>query len=176
MSDVIYTKTCRFCNQEYTSTSRNQRYCSQECSDKAQKKREAQRKKASARHKRYEKNKEIERLLARSYAIAQELGNLIPKVCQHTVGPDKPCEGKLELHHKDKNPFNNSLSNLCWCCRNEHEHLDPRDEDRSIVEIIARCVQTEDPQEEFQKLVYDEETAEHRTKAEERKEAREQKK
>lgn len=173
MGEVIYNKTCRFCNQEYQSTSRNQRYCSSECAEKAQKKRLAQKKKSKVRHERYEKNKDIERLLARSYAIAQELGLMIPKVCAHTVGSSKPCEGKLELHHRDKNPFNNSLSNLCWCCRNEHEHLDPRDEDRSIVEIIARCVESDNPQEEFIKLVYDEENAEHTTRARERREARE---
>lgn len=169
---VIYNKTCRFCNQEYTSTSRNQRYCSEVCAEKAKKVRLAKQKKAKARQKKYADSKELQRLLARAYSLSQDLGALIPHVCPHTVGSSRPCEGPLQLHHKDKNPFNISLSNLVWVCRAEHEYLDPRDEDRSIIEILQASLESNDPQQTFNTLVYDPDNALHKVRARERKEAR----
>ena len=116
MDVVEYSKKCKLCGREFTSTSRNTRYCSEECFEKAQRANKARQKKLKKRREDYDNNVVFQRLLSRAYALSQAVAEeCVTKECA-LCGRDSThvCEGSLELHHKDSNPFNISIDNLVW--------------------------------------------------------------
>lgn len=151
----VYQKVCRYCGKDYTSASRNQRYCSEECCAKAQQKNKSKAKKSRKRRKAYDENKELNRLIARAYTLAQALGELLPKECAHKHIPSHVCSGPMELHHRDGNPFNNSLSNLVWVCRRAHEDEQKKLPEFSMVAILKEAILQDNPQAVFHELVYE---------------------
>lgn len=157
---TIYNKVCKYCGKDYTSTSRNQKYCCQECSDKAQKKNKSIKKKRARKRKEYDENKEINQALAAAYALAHRMADLfmIPKECAHEVfdGCSGDCSGALELHHRDGNPFNNSPDNLFYLCRCHHGqvHNDKERVVMNVVETYKECVD---------KAGFDEDEDKHKT-------------
>lgn len=152
---TIYKKVCRYCGKEYESPSRNQRYCSQECCDKAQVVKKKKDRKCAKKRKAYDENKELNRLLSRAYSLAGAIGELMPKVCAHAGEPGHVCSGPMELHHKDGNPLNNSPSNLVWVCRKAHEEEQQKLPEFSMVNILKECFLQDSPQDCFNELVYE---------------------
>lgn len=124
---ALYKKKCVYCGKEYESTSRNQRYCSQECCDKAQVKNYKQKKTRARKRREYTKTQEIQKALAQAYALAHRVADVygIPKVCQcrlsGEVSENNECSGDLELHHRDSDPFNNAPWNLGYWCEKHHK-------------------------------------------------------
>lgn len=108
-----WSKVCPICGKTYITTSRTQKYCSDKCSAKAQKKKAKQQKE-------YNEVKEIARLSARAHSLAVEVMeqlsklNVVPKVC--SCG----CTEGLQVHHLDLNWLNNTPSNLVWVCPKCH--------------------------------------------------------
>lgn len=109
-----WTKRCPYCHREYTTTSRTQKFCSDDCCKKYNKRQREQKK-------RYLEVKPVERLRVRSHNLAVDVMNqldsmgIVKKACS--------CCGSttsLELHHKDLNWLNNTPSNLQWLCTSCH--------------------------------------------------------
>ena len=146
VSKTVYSKVCKYCGKEYTSTSRNQKYCCQECSDKAQKKNKAIKKKRARRRKEYDENREINQALSAAYSLAHKVADLymIPKVCGCGSYDccDGECEGELQLHHRDFNPFNNHPKNLVYLASNHHAqvHADAKDSAVNMVETYKEGI------------------------------------
>ena len=112
-----WKKKCICCGKEFTTTSRSQKFCSNECSKKAQTKRRKQQKE-------YDANKEIIRLSARSHAIAVEVLNWLEK--KNILLHECACCGSvdnLQVHHKDQRWLNNSPENLMWVCPKCHAKI-----------------------------------------------------
>lgn len=158
-SKTVYNKVCRYCGKDYTSTSRNKKYCSQECSDKAQKKNKAIKKKRARKRKEYDENREINQALASAYTLAHKVADLfmIPKECSHDVfqNTSGECTGGMELHHKDGNPFNNSPDNLVYLCKSHHGqvHSDKTRVVMNVVETYKECLDKVGFQEDEEKHV-----------------------
>lgn len=152
---TIYNKVCKYCGKEYTSVSRNQRYCSQECCDKAQVVNKKKAKKQAKKRKAYNENVEMNRLLSRAYSLAGAIGEHLPKVCAHKDVPGHVCSGPMELHHRDGNPFNNSPDNLVWLCRKAHEEEQQKLPEFSMPAILKEAFLQDSPQDCFHELVYE---------------------
>lgn len=154
---AIYNKICKYCGKEYTSTSRNQKYCCQECSDKAQKKNKAIKKKRARKRKEYDDNREINQALSTAYTLAHKVSDLfmIPKVCAYSMfsSTSGDCSGGMELHHKDGNPFNDSPDNLVYLCRCHHGqvHNDPNRVVMNVVDTYNECLDKTGFQEDDEK-------------------------
>lgn len=137
----LFKKTCKYCDKEFESESRNTRYCSDECCQKAQKKRVSQNKTRKRKRQEYDENREINRALSVAYNLAHKVADLyeIPKVCchQHLEGE---CKGDLQLHHHDSNPFNNSPWNLGWSCNGHHMKHHTLTKDVNMVETYKKAV------------------------------------
>lgn len=123
-----YKKICKYCNKEYESDSRNQRYCSDKCCAKAQEKNYKVKKTRARKRREYSKTQEIQRALAQAYTLAHKVAEAfgIPKVCYCKLNGEcdqegNECSGELELHHEDSNPFNNSPWNLHYYCAKHHK-------------------------------------------------------
>lgn len=136
---IIYKKKCVYCGKEYESTSRNSRYCCQECCDKAQIKNKKVKKTRARKRKEYDENKEINRALTKAYALAHAVADLyqIPKVC---CCADENCKGPLELNHKDLDPFNNEPWNLEYRCKSHHKAWHDTQGDVNMVETYNEAV------------------------------------
>lgn len=158
---TVYNKVCRNpkCGKDFKSTSRNQRYCSDECCAYCQginKKKMQVRKK---RRREYDKNKEVNRMLSKSYdlahKVAEEFG--IPKVCGCVLRGDDlekdPCSGQLQLHHEDGDPFNNSPRNLGWYCNHHHAQEDEKHGRINMITLWAECFAIEEEQERLEHYV-----------------------
>lgn len=120
----VFNKTCPICHNAFTSTARNTKYCCEECAKKGS---VQVRKTSKARKKRRKKiessdmNKLIQQATNRAYSLAQLIGDMfIPFECG-CKEEGHVCEGPLHLHHKDRNPFNNSLDNLVFLCEKAHD-------------------------------------------------------
>lgn len=109
LSVVSWKKKCISCGKEYVTTSRSQKFCSDDCCKIYTKRKKAQ--KAS-----YDKAKEYQRLKARAHSLAVEvvrlLGNTTCECCGSTEG--------LQVHHKDLRYLNNNPSNLQLLCTKCH--------------------------------------------------------
>lgn len=144
---MAYKKKCVYCGADYESESRNQRYCSEECCQKAQEKNYKQKKTRARKRREYDRNKEINRGLSQAYSLAHRVAELwkIPMVCTCVLeGQDiekDPCSGDLELHHKDGNPFNNAPWNLGWYCNHHHSVVHTQMEDINVVEVYSRLLE-----------------------------------
>lgn len=140
---AIYKKSCFICNREYFSTSRNAKYCCEECREKSLVKINKRNKTRRIRRKEYDANKEINRALSKAYALAHDVADLykIPKVCAYKdLGLTDECSGTLELHHQNSNPFDNSPTNLFWLCSHHHSKAHTETFAVNIVEMYNRCL------------------------------------
>ena len=134
---MVYNKICKYCGKEYQSSSRNARYCCQECCDKAQVKRKKQNKVRAKKRKAYDENKEINRALTKAYSLCQTVFELyqIPKVCSCArYGFSGECTEDLQRHHLNGNPFDNSPWNLVYLCSRHHKMYHDRRGDVNMVE------------------------------------------
>lgn len=155
MAETIFHKTCKHCGKEFTSTARNTRYCSNECCDAAQVVNKAKKRKCAKRRKAYDENRELNRLISRAYSLSQAVGAYLPKVCADHDDPNHTCEGPMELHHKDGNPFNCSPSNLEWRCRRSHEDIQKTLPVFTVVDILKEAFLQENPQKVYHEYFYE---------------------
>lgn len=107
-----WRKFCPNCGKSYETTSRSQKFCSDDCCKIYTKRKKAQ--KAS-----YDKAKEYQRLKARAHSLAVEvvrlLGNTTCECCGSTEG--------LQVHHRDLRYLNNNPSNLQLLCTKCHSRV-----------------------------------------------------
>lgn len=125
---IIYNKVCKNCKQKFQSTARNSRYCCEECGEKY-------RARLADERTVYSQSKDVERLRARSHALAVKVMDelvalgVIVKKCAH-CGATK----RLHVHHINNfNWLNNTPSNLMYLCESCHnkEHSRVTDELKS---------------------------------------------
>lgn len=109
-----WEKTCPCCHKRYTTTSRGQKFCSDECCKKSQKRKRRQQKE-------YSETKEIQRLSARSHGVAVATLHYLISIglreekcecCGATTG--------LEVHHINTSWLDNSPQNLEYLCTKCH--------------------------------------------------------
>lgn len=118
----IFTKRCPHCHKTYTTTSRRQKFCSDECA-----------KKYSTSHiksrRQYASNAEYERVRSRAHSLSRAVFDLLVSAGLR----ENSCElcgstSKLHVHHINLNFLDNSPENLqCLCekCHNKvHSELD----------------------------------------------------
>lgn len=115
MSAILYDKTCKYsgCGREFQSKARNTRYCCVECRELAQIENRKKKARNKKRRNEYDKNKELERLVARCYALSRDIMEFV------MPAPDDGEE--YELHHYQLDPFNCSPLNMAWVKRDKHE-------------------------------------------------------
>ena len=141
--ETVYKKICKYCNKDFESVARNQRYCSTDCCSKAQEVNKKKQKTRKRKRKEYDANKEINRALSQSYAVCEKVFELfkIPKKCNcQAYGFDDECSGEMERHHKDGNPFNNSPDNLEYMCRRHHAKADDLHANVNVVTTYAKAI------------------------------------
>ena len=95
---AVYKKVCKYCGSGYESDSRNQRYCSTDCCEKAQVVLKKKTKKRAVKRKEYDKNKEINRALSVAHNLCEKVFELfrIPRVCMcKELGLEGECSGQL---------------------------------------------------------------------------------
>lgn len=149
---TVFDKICKNvkCGKEFKSTSRNQRYCSDECCEYCQKVNTKKMQSRKRRRREYDKNKEINRMLSKSYSLAHQVAEEfgIPKVCECVLRGDdlheNPCSGELQLHHKDGDPFNNSPMNLGWFCNHHHAEEDEKHGRINMITLWQECMEIEE--------------------------------
>lgn len=142
---TVYTKSCVYCHETYTSESRGQRYCSPECCEKAQEVNKKKTKHRRAKRKEYHENREINVALSTAYSLAKRVAKLyyIPESCGcERLGLEGKCTGELELHHRDFNPFNNHPDNLVWLCKSHHAAVHNGKTHVNMVETYKEAVDT----------------------------------
>lgn len=112
---VGWRKKCPICGTIYETTSRSQKFCSNECCKKAQCKKRKQQKE-------YDATKEIVRLSARSHSLAVEVMHQLEVigVVGHQCAHCGDIDSDLQVHHLDGNWLNNSPSNLIYLCPKCH--------------------------------------------------------
>ena len=136
----MYNKKCRYCGKEFESESRNTRYCSTDCCDKAQTKMKKVKKQRERKRTLYHEDKDVSRLVSRAYALSQDMAEIfIPKVC---ADPDCEChklpviEVEFELHHKDCNPFHITFENMEWRCEKAHKRVHTTLPNVNMLEVL----------------------------------------
>ena len=140
----MYNKICIYCGKEFQSNSRNTRYCSKECLDKAQLKRQSVTKRRRVRRKEYDKNKEVCRLLSRAYKLAKSVAEelKLPKCnCEYCKGGSTD----IELHHLNLNPLDNTPSNLIYLCKKKHAIVHSMQKSVNMVEVLSLALEKEQP-------------------------------
>ena len=140
-----YEKFCRYdaCQKTFWSDSRNQKYCCQECADKANKKIVIRNKRRKVKRVEYDKNRDINRALSSAYQLAHKVSDLykIPKKCNcASHGFTDKCSGELELHHCNGNPFDNSPNNLEYECARHHKMCHDKVGDINMVDTYNEAV------------------------------------
>lgn len=123
-TEPVYEKECQDpkCGKKFWTTSRNQKYCCTECQQRMKVVVKKKSKRKAERRKAYDANAEINRTLSACYGLAHKVADLyeLPKrCCCHGYG----CEGPLQLHHKNNNPFDNSPDNLVYACASHHKGI-----------------------------------------------------
>lgn len=125
---MCYLKSCKICGCEFESEARNTQYCVN-CKIKATKKSESKRKRRVQIATRTDEEKEINSVLQKAYKLSREVAELcLPKKCSCTE-KGHICDGELHLHHKDHNPLNIQIDNLCWVCEKAHKSIHSNEED-----------------------------------------------
>lgn len=152
-----YQKKCKYCGKEYVSTSRNSRYCSEECCSNAQILRRKKNKVRKRKRKEYSENREINRGLTIAYSLAHKVVELFKFpdkcMCSELGFLEEECSGDLEIHHKDLNPFNNSPDNLIRLCKKHHAMLHSKLMSVNMVESYNECVDVAGFEDEDKKYV-----------------------
>lgn len=137
---ITYIKICPCCRKQYTTTSRNQKFCSTECNKKYAAKQKA-------RKKEYEQNKELKRLDSRAHSLSTAVVRQLVAMGLR----EWKCErcGKvegLEVHHSDLNPYNATPANLkvlCVKCHNQvHSELEQKlkEEMKTLEDVYVSSV------------------------------------
>lgn len=115
-----YRKVCLYCRKQFSSDSRNTRFCQDNegaCQQKYSKS------KRSAREE-YKKNAEKEKVKVLAHKLAVAV--------LHLNGVEKKCcicgttEGEIEAHHINMDIFDNRLANLCWLSKKAHAEIHSR--------------------------------------------------
>lgn len=131
---MTFTKVCKICNKEFESESRNTSYCSDKCAKRGAKKAYRRRKMKHINSPTYKDDKEIMKLVSKARAVSREIATaFLPIKCSCT-DPNHECDGELQCHHIDHNPFNMHPSNLRWLCTKAHAALHAKEEDCNILE------------------------------------------
>ena len=153
----MYKKVCcnPKCGKEYMSTSRNQKYCSDECSEVMRGVKTSRAKVRKRKRKLYDANEEINKALPKSYMLAHEVAELykVPKKC---VCEDENCKGNIELNHKDLNLFNNAPWNLEYKCTYHHKLYHNKYGNVNMVDTYNESIDAsgfEDDNKKFVKMV-----------------------
>ena len=135
-----YKKKCPVCGKAFESDVRNKKYCGDACAKRGAKKAYRSRKMKHIRSVMSGDEKEIDNIIQTSYKLAQVIAKMfLPKVCSCTE-PGHKCNEKLNVHHKDHNCLNNSVTNLCWLCENAHHQIHNEEEDCSVKEELKAYV------------------------------------
>lgn len=109
-----YKKVCVHCHKTFTTTSRTQKYCSDECCKKRNKQKIESRK-------RYEKVKDFERIRVRAHSLAVATVELLEQIGarKHECAVCH-CNENLELHHINLSFLDNTPENLVYLCKKHH--------------------------------------------------------
>lgn len=112
---VSWIGVCPRCHKKFETTSRRQKFCSNDCAVKYAKKQKEQKE-------RYSHVKEVERIRVRAHSLAlavfEELCNA--GIREHKCECCGSEEGPFELHHVDTNWLCNTPSNLKYLCKKCH--------------------------------------------------------
>lgn len=114
---VGWRKKCPICQKVYETTSRSQKFCSNECCKKAQSKK-------LKYTKAYDQDKAYIRLASRAHSIGVEVMNLLV----HEGLLEYKCvecgsTENLEVHHISTNFLDNSPENLAFLCPKCHHEV-----------------------------------------------------
>ena len=135
----LYTKVCKYerCGKSYESTSRGQRYCSEECCQKANAERTALNNKRKRGRDIYHATRDIQKFMTNAYRLAKVTAELfdIPK-CNCIYCKDK--EHEEELHHKNSIIWDNSPSNLIYLCKKRHHLVHTKIPVFSMIDILTK--------------------------------------
>ena len=118
-----WKKKCPICGKTYETTSRGQKFCSNECCKKSQVKRRKQQKE-------YNATKEVVRLSARSHSVGVEVMRQLERlgVIGHQCARCGSIDSDLQVHHKNLRYLDNSPENLEYLCSKchavEHSHIE----------------------------------------------------
>ena len=135
-----FTKICTICGNEFESASNNTKYCSDKCAKRGAKKAYKSRKMKHINAVKRGDDKAIKQLMTDAYRLSRGIAKLcLFKKCMYNK-PDHVCEGPLEVHHKNHNPFDNRPSNLIWLCEKAHNEIHNNEEDCSIIEEIKAYI------------------------------------
>lgn len=148
----VFNKICVFCGKEYTSESRGQRYCSQDCCDKANVKNKKIKKKRAQKNKERKENEVESRLASRAYSMAHfvdETYNLPKCTCSLCQGQ----EANNELHHFDMNIMNNDPNNLVNLCNKAHKIIHNYLPDINTIKVLAKARQSENILNAYNQLI-----------------------
>ena len=108
-----WKKKCTICGKVYETTSRGQKFCSNECCKKSQVKRRKQQKE-------YNSTKEVVRISARSHSLGVAVLEQLYKLGVIEWECECGCTEGLQVHHIDFNWLNNTPSNLKLVCPKCH--------------------------------------------------------
>jgi hypothetical protein len=129
-----FTKICTICGNEFESASNNTKYCSDKCAKRGAKKAYRSRKMKHINAVKRGDDKAIKQLMTDAYRLSRAIAKLcLFKKCMYNK-PDHVCEGELQVHHRNHNPFDARPENLCWLCEKAHNEIHNNEEDCSIIE------------------------------------------
>lgn len=129
-----FKKKCKICGNEFESDSRNTIYCSDKCAKRGAKKAYRSRKMKHINAVRRGDDKEIEALVTLAYKLSREVAKMcLVKKCS-CKDKDHVCEGELQVHHINHNPFDNRPENLQWLCEKAHHEIHSQEEDCNIID------------------------------------------
>lgn len=131
---MSFTKICTICGNEFESASNNTKYCSDKCAKRGAKKAYRSRKMKRINAVKRGDDKAIKQLMTDAYRLSRAIAKLcLFKKCMYNK-PDHVCEGELQVHHRNHNPFDARPENLCWLCEKAHNEIHNNEEDCSIIE------------------------------------------
>lgn len=117
VNTIAWRKKCPVCGTIYETFSRTQKFCSAECSKKAQSKK-------LKYTKAYEADKAYIRLASRAHSIGVEVLSLL----EHQGQIEHKCAicgstEQLDCHHKNLHFLDNNPDNLQWLCQKCHHKV-----------------------------------------------------
>lgn len=135
-----FIKICTICGNEFESASNNTKYCSDKCAKRGAKKAYRSRKMKHINAVKRGDDKAIKQLMTDAYRLSRGIAKLcLFKKCMYNK-PDHICEGELQVHHKNHNPFDARPENLIWLCEKAHNEIHNQEEDCSIIDEIKAYI------------------------------------
>lgn len=129
-----FTKICTICGNEFESASNNTKYCSDKCAKRGAKKAYRSRKMKHINAVKRGDDKAIKQLMTDAYRLSRGIAKLcLFKKCMYNK-PGHICEGELQVHHQNHNPFDTRPENLIWLCEKAHNEIHNNEEDCSIID------------------------------------------